>query len=65
MEKWAKPQKRTEDSDPTNVVDMKPAADADRIMVRDAQGNVIGGASSVAEAREKHIQANIDAREAA
>jgi hypothetical protein len=64
MEKWTKPQKK-EGADMTNVVDMAPVAEAPVTIVRDSMGNPVGTAGSAAEAREKQIQANIDAREAA
>ena len=65
MEKWTKPQKK-EGADPTNVVELHPAAaEQPAVIVRDSLGNPVGSASSAAEARNKQIQANIDNREAA
>ena len=70
MPNWSKPKAREEEkvAEPVAAVEA-PAVDApaaeSSFMVRDSLGNPIGRASSPSEAREKQIQAAVDAREAA
>ena len=60
--KKATPEGAVDGMEADNVVSMPESGS---ILVRDSLGNVVGTAGSPAEARAKHIQDAIDAREAA